>query len=765
MKDRDKFVKPRGGAIFATICAAALATPLFAEQIVPGDYEKTFNIAFPSYRGTTTLTDFPVLVRLSPAMNNFKYSACKVENGGDLRFADSDGNLLASEVDTWNVNGESLVWVKVPSLNQKTIIKAYYGNANPPAVTASDVWANGYVGVWHLNESALPMKDSSGVSTDFTSAGNAANAADLGLSSDGVVGKSVNFRGDEGKKCALRAPDDDNLDGFTAFTFEFWSNQTIHDTTDRYILAKRYKYNEDISYNMYDHSGKHKTAIAYCFVDGANNGTGSDFWPSPPDDSIPALNVWNHQAHAYSRSDRKAWNFQNGKKLNEVNVSTSNTTDGTLRSSTGPLMFGNAGVDSSYAFPGRIDELRISNVARSPDWMAASYDTVAAGGFASYFSDEGNDWSMYSHKFTISFTGYAGETTLEAFPVLVKIAEYDEGAGTGIKGFLYADCLKASGGDMRFADADGNLLASEVDTWDENGESLVWVKVPSLNASTRITAYYGWNLAGPVDSSAVWTNGFVGVWHLDEGGLVQLDSTTNAISFVSPDNSYYTTNITIGVSGVTGAAIDFSKGKNGCFIAEDDRGILDGYDEMTLEVWTWQNHHDPAETPWAGYFLSKYRNVSGASDNGWVYIMNESANNGKTTFGVKRDSDGTFSEDWVTVPDEYPKPARATWNYHVGRFDGPNAKAWQLLNGEVSVEKSLKAVGKIRSTVGNLHLGNQFKSWSSSFPGKLDEVRISNVARSTDWIKATYDTIQNNADFATYGKARKQVKGLMIIVR
>ena len=234
---------------------------------------------------------------------------------------------------------------------------------------------------------------------------------------------------------------------------------------------------------------------------------------------------------------------------------------------------------------------------------------------------------------------------------------------------------------------------------------------------------------------------------------------------IGPEGSYYITNITLGVSGVTGAAIDFSKGRLGCFIAEDDRGILDGYDTMTLEVWSWQDHHAPDESPWAGYFLSKYRNVTGASDNGWVYIMNESANNGKTSFAIKRDSDGAISEDWITIPDSHPKPARATWNYHVGRFDGPGAKGWQLLNGVVAAERTLAAPGKIRSTVGNLHLGNQFRGWNNSFPGKLDEVRISNVARSTDWIKAIYDTIKNNAAFTTYGAASEQAKGLMIFIR
>ena len=87
MKCCDKLVKPMGGAIFATICVAALAMPLFADpvQIVPGDYAKTFNVSFPGYRGTTTLENFPVLVKLSAELNDFNYSKC-ADKGGDLRF-------------------------------------------------------------------------------------------------------------------------------------------------------------------------------------------------------------------------------------------------------------------------------------------------------------------------------------------------------------------------------------------------------------------------------------------------------------------------------------------------------------------------------------------------------------------------------------------------------------------------------------------------------------------------------------------------------
>ena len=47
----------------------------------------------------------------------------------------------------------------------------------------------------------------------------------------------------------------------------------------------------------------------------------------------------------------------------------------------------------------------------------------------------------------------------------------------------------------------------------------------------------------------------------------------------------------------------------------------------------------------------------------------------------------------------------------------------------------------------------------------LDEIRISSVARSDDWIQATYDTIKENDKFTTYGVASENVKGFWLIIR
>ncbi len=116
-----------------------------------------------------------------------------MQGPGRRRFAllRRGGNLLDSEVDTWNPSGESLVWVKVPSLNATTKIIAHYSCASPAVVTPANVWSADYVGVWHLNESGVPMAESSGVSTPFSTAG----GSGLVYGATGAIGGAVDFSG------------------------------------------------------------------------------------------------------------------------------------------------------------------------------------------------------------------------------------------------------------------------------------------------------------------------------------------------------------------------------------------------------------------------------------------------------------------------------------------------------------------------------------------------------------------------------------------
>ena len=107
---------------------------------------------------TNTLTNFPVLVRLSESIRGFHYGDCPPDT---LRFTLADGKLLPHEIDWWNENGESTVWVNVPELAADTVIRAHWGSARGPlALPVRETWPE-YVGVWHFSEASGSALDSS----------------------------------------------------------------------------------------------------------------------------------------------------------------------------------------------------------------------------------------------------------------------------------------------------------------------------------------------------------------------------------------------------------------------------------------------------------------------------------------------------------------------------------------------------------------------------------------------------------------------------
>jgi len=83
------------------------------------------------------LSNYQVLVELSSS--NFDFDLVQ-SDGADIRFTDSDGNLLGYWIESWDKASESAsVWVKVssiPASPDKTEIFMYYGN--PSVSSASD---------------------------------------------------------------------------------------------------------------------------------------------------------------------------------------------------------------------------------------------------------------------------------------------------------------------------------------------------------------------------------------------------------------------------------------------------------------------------------------------------------------------------------------------------------------------------------------------------------------------------------------------------
>ena len=131
--------------------AAMTGLALLAATAFGATYDKTLEITVGGVPEGVTLVDFPLLVRLSEStITGFSYEDFQGSNGSDLRFETADGTGLAYEVDTWNETGESLVWVKVPSLAKGDVLTMRYGSDAPDANDPTAVWAN-YVAVYHGN--------------------------------------------------------------------------------------------------------------------------------------------------------------------------------------------------------------------------------------------------------------------------------------------------------------------------------------------------------------------------------------------------------------------------------------------------------------------------------------------------------------------------------------------------------------------------------------------------------------------------------------
>ena len=116
-------------------------------------FEKTMEISIGENMVSGVLTNFQALVRLSESKSGFHYADCG-ENGAGIRFTLPDGTLLAHEIDTWDMTGESLVWVNITNLTADTKFRMYWkprSGATLPEVDPRLTWP-GYAGVWHFGD-------------------------------------------------------------------------------------------------------------------------------------------------------------------------------------------------------------------------------------------------------------------------------------------------------------------------------------------------------------------------------------------------------------------------------------------------------------------------------------------------------------------------------------------------------------------------------------------------------------------------------------
>ncbi|HKZ55395.1 MAG TPA: DUF2341 domain-containing protein, partial [Anaerolineales bacterium] len=317
----------------------------------------------------------------------------------------------------------------------------------------------------------------------------------------------------------------------------------------------------------------------------------------------------------------------------------------------------------------------------------------------------------YRRKLTIDNSGQAQD--LLNFPVMVKLD------ATRID---YAQ-TQGSGEDLRFVDADGTLLAHEIEKWNEAGTSYAWVKVPQIDASSstdHIWMYYGNASVGDGQNvAAVWSQDFVGVWHLKEdpsvagaGGII--DSTGN-----NNGTDQGTMNSADQVAGQIDGSLDFD-GTDDWIEVVDSASLETVFtnDRVTVSVWT-KNNVSPAQ----------YDGILGHTEGDFW-------NDGYGLF-YNSASEVRFYVDAYNTNVAYATISPTNWNHIAGVYNGTTVR--MSVNGVLGTNDTYS--GAITGPNGNqLIIGEMGDETATRYNinGIIDEVRIANVSRIAAWVTAEY---------------------------
>lgn len=306
------------------------------------------------------IEQFPVLVRLHRDFFDFS----KAHPGGDdLRFSSIAGEPLAYQIEDWkSEEGTAAVWVRVPLItgNSRQEIKLHWGN--PDATSESDGKAvfnasNGYLSVWHMND---PVRDETGSLT----------ATDTGTTpAHGVIGAARHFADRKGVFCG------DMIETFptgaSSHSTEAWFRA---DQPNGRVLGWGNEHAQGKVVMQYVSPPHVKMD---CYFSNANVSGGS---------TIP-LSKWVQVVHTYEKGESRIY-------VNGV-LDGANKTDSSPLSIKRPARLFLGGWYNNYDYVGDLDEVRISSVVRSADWVKLQYENQRlAQSFVGPIVQQGSEFSV-----------------------------------------------------------------------------------------------------------------------------------------------------------------------------------------------------------------------------------------------------------------------------------------------------------------------------------------------------------------------------------
>ncbi len=311
----------------------------------PNDWQYRKKLTIDNTKVDSTLTDFPVLVKLDNT--NFDFDNAEPD-GSDIQFTSNDGTTLLKFERERHVSGDAEYWVKIPSISSSvdTDFFIYYGNSSAlDGEDETNVWDSNFKAVYHM---ASGLTDSTINGDDLTNQGT--------TEIDGKIAKARDYILSDPDRIDIPA-DVTNLSVYSVeFLFKrstLWNSSA---TTEEMFWQRRANDNSRIGMRLFGNG-------TILFFNKSNNFSFNSIQSS-----------WNADQyyHIYLTS--------NGSSTTKIYVD--GVLDNSIASGVGLdivanslCQFGSQFFSSSYIsnFDGIIDEARFSSSEREQEWVKATY--------------------------------------------------------------------------------------------------------------------------------------------------------------------------------------------------------------------------------------------------------------------------------------------------------------------------------------------------------------------------------------------------------
>jgi hypothetical protein len=344
--------------------------------------------------------------------------------------------------------------------------------------------------------------------------------------------------------------------------------------------------------------------------------------------------------------------------------------------------------------------------------------------------------TLHVNTANASPTGTSITANVLKYPMLVRLSAKDSAIFTA---------AKAGGVDIRFTKANNTTrLKHQIDTWDATGRNAaIWVLMDTVLANSLQTLRMA--------------NGFEAVWHLGDSTGLQLRA--NSVPGGNP-----ATPKVLGTTAATGFApkvgligwADSLRSQVGNTDTADHFTVGSGYQfaQGTGTISTWINMPAAGQGgDWnnfialsSGTTIGGGLNQGGLTNNIW---MGRQQNTNNFRFGTSYSFSTTVNG--VEAPNRDIAQGLAPlgqWHHFTVSFDGTMGRSRKLYRngvltgsfpaGPTDTSSNIKPVLRTLTFIGRSAWGDR------NLRGKVDEVRISKVARSADWVKLDWGS-QNQA--------------------